>query len=118
MLSYRKAQHRGERIWNATSRRILTHLAVPLLSGGSLLIVLLTHQMIGLLAPSSLIFYGLALHSAHTYTLMDVKYLGLMFVLLGLIGSYAVNYGLLLWTIGFGLMHMIYGSYIYFRYER
>ncbi|MGM0588677.1 MAG: hypothetical protein ACQETE_09705 [Bacteroidota bacterium] len=118
ILSYRKAQHRGERIWNATSGRMLTHLAVSLLSGGALLIVLLTHQMIGLLAPFSLIFYGLALHSASTYTLADVKYLGLMFVLLGLIGFYLVSYGLLLWAIGFGLIHMIYGSYIYFRYER
>jgi hypothetical protein len=74
--------------------------------------------MVGLLAPVSMIFYGLALYNASSYTIADIKYLGLLLITLGLIGAIAVDYGVILWAVGFGLLHMIYCSYIYFRYER
>lgn len=117
-LSYQRATKRAEPIWNATSRRLLAGTATPLVAGGVMALVFIAHGLIGLLAPITLLFYGLALYSAGNYTYREVRYLGIILVTFGLLGSFAVEYGLLLWAIGFGLMHIIYGIYIHIKYER
>ncbi len=117
-LSYQRAAKRGEKVWNATSRRLLVNMSMPLVSGGILILVLISHGLIGLLAPMTLLFYGLALYSAGNFTYKEVKFLGIIQIGLGLISSCFIEYGLLLWAMGFGLMHIVYGIYIHIRYER
>lgn len=118
ILSYRKSNKRGEQVWNATSRRLLASMAVPLLAGGILVLILLSKNLIGLIAPLTLLFYGLALYSAGKYTYNDVKFLGMIQVGLGLLSTWFIEYSLFLWAFGFGIVHIIYGIYMYFRYER
>jgi hypothetical protein len=118
LLSYNQARHRGERLWNATSRRLLMNIAVPFCAGAILIVILIAKGMIGLIAPFSLIFYGLALHNASKYTYGEVRIMGIIQVILGLIGSYFVEYGLWLWALGFGVVHIIYGIYIHFKYNK
>lgn len=117
-LSSRKAQNKGEKLWNPTSKRLLSSMAVPLITGGILILVLISQGLIGLLAPFSLLFYGLALVNASNFTYSEVKVLGLIQIALGLLGSWFIEWGLLLWATGFGLVHIIYGIYIHYRYER
>ncbi len=117
-LSYRKAQKRGETIWHATSRRLLTNMAVPLATGGILILVLLSKGLVGLIIPCTLLFYGLALYNAGKFTYGEVRFLGLIQIGLGLVSSYFIEYSLLLWVLGFGVVHIVYGIYIHFRYER
>lgn len=116
-LSQRKSSKRGEKLWNATSRRMVATMAIPLVSGGLLILILLSNGLVGLAAPFSLIFYGLALFAAGSFTYGAVKFLGLMEVVLGLIGTCFIGYGLLCWAIGFGVLHIVYGIYIHYRYE-
>ena len=116
-LSYKKADKRGEQVWNATSRRLLTHMAVPLLSGGVLILVLLSQGLIGLMAPLTLLFYGIAIYNASKFTYDEMKFLGLIQIGLGLIGCWLIAYGMLLWAFGFGVVHIAYGIYMHFRYE-
>jgi len=117
-LSHRKAGRKGETIWNATSRRLLTAMAVPLLTGGLLILILASNGLIGLMAPLTLLFYGLAIYSASRYTYEVMKYMGLIQIILGLLAVEFIEYGLLFWAAGFGLVHIIYGIYVYYRYER
>jgi hypothetical protein len=117
-LSYLKANKRGEKIWNATTRRLLGHIAVPLVTGGLLIVVLVIKGLIGWIAPFTLIFYGLALYNASKFTYSEVKVLGFSEIGLGLISSYYVEYGLFFWALGFGIVHIIYGIYMYYKYER
>lgn len=117
-LSSKNANKKGEKIWNATSRRLLGSMAVPLVAGGLLALIFIAKDLVGLVAPATLIFYGLALFSASKFTYEDVKYLGLIQVALGLIGAYFISWSLLLWAFGFGLVHIGYGIYIHFKYER
>ena len=118
LLSYRKSVKRHEKFWNPTARRLMINMAVPLLAGGILILILLAKGLIGLIAPFTLIFYGLALYNASKFTYEEVKSLGLIQVGLGLISTYFVGYGLLFWALGFGVVHIIYGIYMYYRYER
>ena len=117
-LSSNKAKKKGEKVWNPTAKRLLLNMAVPLVAGGILLLVLIGHGLTGLLAPVSLIFYGLALFSAGRYTFREIKTLGLIQILLGLAASWFIGYGLLLWALGFGVFHIIYGILMHFNYER
>lgn len=118
LLSYEKARKRGENVWNSTTRRLLINMAVPLIAGGLLILILIDKGLIGLIAPFTLIFYGLALFNASKFTYEEVKTLGLIQIVLGLISSYFVGSGLLLWALGFGVAHIFYGIYIHYRYER
>lgn len=117
-FSGKKAANKGEKIWNATSRRLLVHMAVPLVAGGILILVFIFKGLIGLIAPATLLFYGLALYNAGNFTFNEVKFLGIIQMGLGLISSWFIEYGLLLWAIGFGVVHIVYGIYIHTRYER
>ena len=118
VLSYKKAVRKKQRAWNAASRQMVASMSVPLLAGGVFLSILIHHNLVGLLAPASLIFYGMALYSASKFTFKDLKYLGVAQMALGLTGSYLVEYGLLFWALGFGLLHIVYGIYMHIRYER
>ncbi|GAB4006024.1 hypothetical protein GCM10028808_07130 [Spirosoma migulaei] len=118
LLSYNKATKRGEKLWNAIVKRLLINMAVPLLVGGLLILVLITKGLIGLLAPFTLVFYGLALYNASQFTYEEVKSLGLIQIGLGLLSAYFVEYGLVCWALGFGVAHIMYGIYMHYRYER
>lgn len=117
-LSYKKARKRGEKLWNPTARRLLINMSVPLVVGGLLILILISKGLIGLIAPFTLIFYGLALYNASKFTYEEVRSLGLIEIALGLVSSYFVGYGLLFWAVGFGVVHIIYGIYMHYRYER
>lgn len=117
-LSNRKAQKRNEKLWNATSKRLLFNMSVPLIAGGLLILVLISKGLIGLIAPMTLIFYGLSLYIAGKYTFEDIKLLGLVEIVLGLLSCYYIGYGLLFWAIGFGAGHIVYGIYVHYKYEK
>ncbi|MCM5527241.1 hypothetical protein [Parasegetibacter sp. NRK P23] len=118
LLSKRNAVKRGEKLWNSTARRLVSHMGLPLLTGGLLLLILAGKGMIAFLAPFSMIFYGIALYNAGKYTYAEMKSLGVIQIVLGLAGTCFVAYGLLCWAIGFGVAHIIYGAYMHYRYER
>ena len=48
----------------------------------------------------------------------DIKYLGVANVLIGLIATQFVGYGLYFWALGFGVFHIIYGAIMYRKYDR
>lgn len=117
-LSHKKAGKLNASIWNAASKQLLSNMAVPLVTGGVAVIVLLVKGFIGLAAPLTLIFYGLALFNAGRFTYNELRYLGIIEAVLGVLGLLFIGYGLLLWAVGFGVMHIAYGIFIYVRYER
>jgi len=114
----RKARSKGQRIWDPLTRRLLVSLTIPLASGGLFCLALLLQGQAGLVAPAMLLFYGLALINAGKYTLNDVHYLGLGEIVLGLTGAFVPGFGLELWALGFGVLHVLYGILMYFKYER
>lgn len=118
LLSYNQANHSGERIWNATSRRLLYNMAVPFFAGGILILILMAQHLVGLMAPLSLVFYGLALYNASKYTFEEVRIMGVVQIILGLTGAFFIQYSLLIWSLGFGVVHIIYGIYIHYKYKR
>lgn len=117
-LSIRKAKKNDEKLWNATSKRLLTAFLVPLITGGIYIIIKISSDHYGLTGSLMLIFYGLALVNASKYTIGNVKYLGYIEIVLGLICAIYPGYGFWFWVFGFGIMHILYGSLIYFKHDR
>lgn len=117
-FSYRRANRMDEKFWNPTSRRLLINLSIPLLAGGILILIVAGKGYVGLMLPLSLIFYGLALYNAGKFTYSEVKNLGLVEIIIGLLSAYFLEYSLIFWAMGFGVAHIIYGIYMHYRYER
>lgn len=117
-LTKRKAKQAGDSVWNDTTKRMLIHFLIPLGTGGIFGFILLHHELYGIIAPITLIFYGLALVNASKFTLNTVKYLGISEIIVGLFASYFVGFGLYFWSFGFGVLHIVYGSIMYFREKK
>lgn len=117
-LSIRKAKKSNETVWNSAAKRLFINFMIPMVTGGLFILFLIEKEMLGLVAPLTLLFYGLACVNASKYTLGGVRYLGITMIVLGLLSTWFLGYGLLFWAIGFGFCHILYGSVMYFKYER
>jgi uncharacterized membrane protein YgdD (TMEM256/DUF423 family) len=118
LLTVRKANKQGEKVWNPTSRKLVINFCIPLFTGGIFALLLLKNGVYGLIAPITLMFYGLACVNASKYTFRDVRYLGITQIILGLIAVEYSGYGLYFWVIGFGICHIVYGSIMHYKYDR
>ncbi len=117
-FTYRKARKLGLKMGDKTAFRLAENLLIPLVTGGIFCLVLIFRGQMALVAPATLIFYGLALLNGSKYTLDDVRWLGITEIVLGLIALIFVGYGLIFWAIGFGVLHIWYGTRMYLKYEK
>lgn len=117
-FSQRKARKAGQLFWTNTTQRLLVNLLIPLVSGGIFTLILVLQNDLELVVSVMLIFYGLSLVNAGKFTFSEIHYLGLTEIVLGILAGIFINHGLLFWAIGFGLMHIVYGTVMYYRHER
>lgn len=118
LFTYLKAKKNKQKLFNPVSFRMLRSLMVPLLMGGLFVLGLYYHGAYGLIAPATLIFYGMALLNASKYVQVELKYLALLEMILGVIGVFALGWGLIIWAVGFGVLHIVYGIIMWFKYDR
>ena len=118
ILTVKKAKESGEKMWDVSSKRLVLNFLLPLLTGGAFCLVLIQYGIAGLVAPATLIFYGLACINASKYTMRDIRYMGLAFIIIGLISTQFIGYGLYFWALGFGVCHIVYGTLMHFKYDR
>jgi len=81
-------------------------------------IALLFYGHLAFIAPVMLCFYGTAIFAASRMTYDDVKYLGVAEIILGIISAFDLGNGLLYWALGFGVLHIIYGALMWWKYDR
>jgi len=118
MLALRNARARGMSAWENAAKRLMFHLAIPVVVGGVFSILLYRIGYPLLVAPVTLLFYGMGLLQGSKFTLDAVRTVGLIQLALGLLATAFLTYGLLIWTLGFGLVHILFGFIIYVKYER
>lgn len=118
-FTYRKNKKAGIPIWNQASRKMLINLFIPLAAGAVIVLAFILRGDWIYISPACLIFYGLALINGSKYTVSDIKYLGLTEVVLGSIGLFIEpGYGLYLWALGFGVLHIVYGIIMWRKYDQ
>lgn len=116
-LTTKKAKKNGEKIWDTSSRRLIFNFLIPLVVGGLYILIILSQGRYGQTGGLMLIFYGLALINASKYSIGNIKYLGYSEVILCLLATLYPGYGFWIWVVGFGFMHIIYGTYMHFKYD-
>ena len=104
--------------WNPSAVKVGFNLFFPMVVGGLFSLAQLYHGHLGTIASTTLLFYGVALISASKFTFNDIKYLGYFQVLLGIVAAFFIGYGLIIWAIGFGILHILYGIIMYLKYDR
>lgn len=117
-FTYKKMKRAGGRIWDKAVRRLTFSMMVPLIAGGLFCLVIYTHGLVCLIPAITLLFFGTALFSASKYTLDEIRYLGVSEIVLGLISSIYTEYALLFWALGFGVLLIIYGIFMYHKYDK
>jgi hypothetical protein len=105
-------------MWGYATIRLFWNIIIPLSIGAIFIIRLMQLGEFQLVAPGCLIFYGLALVNASKYTLGEIRYLGYGQLVLGIINLWSIGNGLYFWAMGFGILHIIYGTWMWYKYER
>lgn len=118
IVSVRRAAAKGVKLWNPITRRLAVHLFIPMVVGGILMLLFAAKGLVGFMLPFSLIFYGIGLFNCSKFTLAEVGTLGLIQISLGLIAVLHTDHSLMLWALGFGIVHIVFGIIVHFKYER
>ncbi len=118
VFTYLRSNNTGTTIWSKSARRLLWNTMIPLLVGGIVSIRFIQWGYGGLVAPTCLLFYGLALINGSKYTLSEIRWLGFSELLLGIANLWLIGYGLMFWAFGFGVLHIIYGAMMWWKYEK
>lgn len=117
-FTWRRGRNTGQPLWSPSARRLMMQLLVPLATGGIFCLALFHYGLPGLVAPATLVFYGLALFNASKFTLDEIRWLGLSELALGIAALFWLEAGLMFWALGFGALHIVYGSLMWARNER
>jgi len=118
LLTTRQARKDGNSIFDRTARNLVFNLCIPLATGGFFCLAIFSHGH-GFYVPSvMLIFYGLALVQASNFTRNIIRGLGYAEIILGLMSLFSLWNPFLFWLIGFGILHIVYGTYMHFKYQR
>jgi hypothetical protein len=117
-FTFLKSRKEGVAIWGATARRLMWNTFLPLACGGFLIWHLIENDGFGMVAPTSLIFYGLALVNGSKYTMGEVRWLGYGEIILGIVNLWLPGRGIIFWSLGFGVLHIVYGFSMWWKYER
>jgi hypothetical protein len=117
-FSYRKAKKYNVKLFSSTSKKLFINMAIPLVTGGIFILILLSTGHFGIAAPACLIFYGISLVQVSANLFDEIRYLGFSEILLGLISAMLPGYGLIFWAIGFGVLHIVYGAIMHNKYDK
>ena len=117
-FTWRKVKAQGHRLWNHASKQLLFQVALPLAAGGIFCLSFLLNGNVKYIGPACLVFYGLALINGSKYTLSDIRYLGILEVILGCICLFFPGYSLYFWALGFGILHILYGIIMWNKYDK
>ena len=117
-FSRRVMQRHAEPVHGPVMRHLVLSLAVPVLVGAVITFLLFFHGPLWTIVPSMLLFYGLGIFSAGSFTFGEIRTLGLIEILLGLIAALLPGHGLVLWATGFGGVPILYGILLFRKYRQ
>lgn len=120
VFTSKKAKKNNQKLFDRTSKKVLWNMLIPLFAGGFLCLALLYHgrNFVLLICPVMLLFYGMALLNSSKFVIHDIKILGYLEIILGLLACVFLGHGILFWALGFGVLHIVYGAYMWYKFDR
>jgi MFS family permease len=114
----RKAKNNNTQLFGSAGKKFIFNHSIFLFTGALFSLVLIYYGIYFLVVPSLLIFFGLGLISVSKFSFNLIKSLGIVEIILGLILSFIPVYALLFFTIGFGVMNIVYGFIMHLNYDK
>jgi len=118
LFTYLRSRKNHLSLWDPVSRRLAWNMIIPMGVGAICILRVMQWGHFELIGPLSLIFYGLALLNASKYTSGELRYLAFGQLVLGIINLWITGYELQFWAVGFGVLHIVYGIVMWWKYER
>lgn len=118
LFTYLTAKKKKNNLFTPISFKLAWSLGLPLMFGGAFTLLLYLKGFYGVIGASTLMFYGLSLLNASKYVHPEIKYLAICQMSLSLLSILYLEYSLYFWAFGFGILHIIYGSIMYYKYDR
>ncbi len=118
LFTWLRSRKNGMPLFGPVTYRLILAVGVPIFIGFLYLLKLVQAGAFGLVAPGCLLFYGLGLVNASRYTTNEIRYLGYAILIVGITNLFLQGYGLYFWALGFGVLHIVYGIIMWYRYER
>lgn len=113
----RKARAANDPLLSGPGRRFGLSFLPPIVVGGLLTIALYRAGEFALLPGTWLLLYGTAVATAGAFSVRVVPLLGLCFMMLGVVALFGpVAWGNALMALGFGGLHILFGTIIARRY--
>ncbi len=105
-FTWRKSGKDRVSFWNASSKRLLINLFIPVAAGAVLVLGMLFNGSWQFVVPASLLFYGLGLINASKFTINDIRNLGYLELITGSVSVFFSRIGAL--VLGFWLWNSAY----------
>ncbi|HSK13226.1 MAG TPA: hypothetical protein VK907_08415 [Phnomibacter sp.] len=118
IFTWMRSRKTGVSVFGPISWRLILAVGLPILIGSVFLIKLMEAGTFGLIAPACLLFYGLGLINASRFTTSEIRFLGYAILAVGVLNLFFTGHGLYFWAFGFGVLHILYGILMWYRYER
>ena len=116
-IMVRKAHRHGMPLDSGAGRRFVMSLLPPFIAACVLTPAMLRIDAAGLLPGIWLLLYGAGTITGGAFSVRPVQLMGLAFMLLGSVSlMLPATYGSLAMGLGFGLLHIIFGTWIARRY--
>ncbi|MCC6397865.1 MAG: hypothetical protein IT282_12675 [Bacteroidetes bacterium] len=117
-FSRRVIRKHAEPVNRTVMRHLILSFAVPVLVGAFMSLLIFYRGPLWPVVPAMLLFYGLGLFSAGSFTFGEIRTLGLIEILLGLLAALLPEFGLYFWAAGFGVLHIVYGVLFFRKYRQ
>ena len=112
----RKAKATGIPLFSGAGRKFAWNMVPPLAVGVVLTIVFLQAGLTDLLPGAWLMLYGTAVVTGGSYSVAAVPLMGVLFMAAGATALFLPGLGPLLLAVGFGGLHIIFGTIIWRRH--
>lgn len=117
IFTLRKSEQQGAVIFSSASGKKLLLAFLPAMSAGAILTLYFVRQeLISALPIAWLSIYGAAVITAGAYSVKAIPLMGIMFLLLGALAACTTINPNILLGLGFGILHLIFGAYIWSRH--
>lgn len=113
-----RAKSLDEKSWDVKTKNLVQAFFTPILIGLVFVLILYFNNEYNYLLALLLVFYGIGLLNAGFTTNNLVKPLGYIQVTFGLICAIKYDYTFWFFAIGFGIVHLVYGSIVYFKIDK
>jgi len=108
-----KSRRLSQSLKSRPARRALLSFMPPLLAGGALTAVLAQHSMLFVLPGLWLLLYGAAVVTGGAFSVRIVPFMGICFMTLGVAAFFLPQtFGNLVLVLGFGILHIVFGTVI------